>query len=98
VDEAFTVFGFVSLSLSPRSSSFRPVRHTAAIVALNIGSSLAEISSELQQDLNVTNRQLATSQKQKAVQSKIKQLEKKVKENRTRKTFISKWSEDIFNR
>ncbi|KAG0242747.1 hypothetical protein B0O80DRAFT_157373 [Mortierella sp. GBAus27b] len=84
-------------TISLSSSTFRPVRHTAATVALNLGSSLAEISNELQEDLNVTNRQLATSQKQKALPSKIKVLEKKAKESRTRKSSISKWSETIFS-
>ncbi|KAI7816531.1 hypothetical protein BC939DRAFT_468717 [Gamsiella multidivaricata] len=84
-------------TLSLSSSSYRPVRHTATTVALNVVTSLAEISSELQEELNVSNRQLATSQKQKAAQSKVKQLEKKVAENQRRKKEIRDWINEIFD-
>ncbi|KAG0252704.1 hypothetical protein BG011_006843 [Mortierella polycephala] len=83
-------------TISLSSSTFRPVRHTATVVALNIASSLAEYVAELQDELNVTNRQLATSQKQKAAQKKIKQLEKKVAEGQARKADVLKWIDEIF--
>ncbi|KAG0328296.1 hypothetical protein BGZ99_005649 [Dissophora globulifera] len=78
------------------SSIFRPIRHTATAVALNIVSSLAEMASGLQDELDVTTRQLATSQKQKAMQSKIKQLEKKVATAQSHKADLLAWKDLIF--
>lgn len=80
------------------STTFRPFRHTAAVVALNLVMSLAEFASEIQDELNVTNRQLATNQKQKATAMKIKQLEKKVTEGQARKVQVLKWIDEIFVR
>lgn len=80
------------------STTFRPFRHTAAVVALNLVTSLAEFASEIQEELNVTNRQLATNQKQKATATKIKQLEKKVAEGQARKAQVLKWIDEIFVR
>ncbi|KAF9917949.1 hypothetical protein FBU30_000451 [Linnemannia zychae] len=77
-------------------TTFRPFRHTATVVALNLVTSLAEYVSEIQDELNVTNRQLATSQKQKSTATKIKQLEKKVAEGQSRKTQALKWIDEIF--
>ncbi|KAF9983279.1 hypothetical protein BGZ75_005267 [Mortierella antarctica] len=84
-------------TISLSSSTFRPVRHTATTAALHIVTSLADIAAELQEELNVTSRQLATSQKQKATQTKIKQLEKKVAESQRRKEELGKWIDDIFD-
>ncbi|KAI8600205.1 hypothetical protein EDD21DRAFT_377786 [Dissophora ornata] len=84
-------------TVSLSSSTFRPVRHTAAAVALSIVTSLAEIASELQDELNVSSRQLATSQRQKAPQTKIKQLEKKVAEAQSCKADVFRWIDDIFD-
>ncbi|KAG0280399.1 hypothetical protein BGZ96_001569 [Linnemannia gamsii] len=83
-------------TISLSSTTFRPFRHTAAVVALNLVTSLAEIASETQEELNVTNRQLATNQKQKATATKIKQLEKKVAEGLARKAQVLKWIDEIF--
>ncbi|KAI1311320.1 hypothetical protein EDD11_003465 [Mortierella claussenii] len=84
-------------TISLSSSTFRPVRHTAATAALSIMTSLAEIASELQEELNVTNRQLSTSQKQKAAQTKIKQLERRATEARTRESSVLDWIKEIFS-
>ncbi|KAG0062370.1 hypothetical protein BGZ90_003117 [Linnemannia elongata] len=83
-------------TISLSSTTFRPFRHTAAVVALNLVTSLAEFASEIQEELNVTNRQLATNQKQKATATKIKQLEKKVAESQARKAQVLKWIDEIF--
>ncbi|KAK3826871.1 MAG: hypothetical protein JOS17DRAFT_236920 [Linnemannia elongata] len=83
-------------TISLSSTTFRPFRHTAAVVALNLVMSLAEFASEIQDELNVTNRQLATNQKQKATAMKIKQLEKKVTEGQARKVQVLKWIDEIF--
>ncbi|KAG0342704.1 hypothetical protein BG004_005605 [Podila humilis] len=77
-------------------TSFRPVRHTATTAALNIMSSLAEFSSETQNELDTTIRQLATSQKQKALPAKIKQLQKKVTGGKRRMESLMTWINDIF--
>ncbi len=74
------------------------MRHTATTAALHIVTSLADVAAELQEELNVTSRQLSTSQKQKATQTKIKQLEKKVAEGQRRKEELGKWIDDIFDR
>ncbi|KAF9947344.1 hypothetical protein BGZ70_002724 [Mortierella alpina] len=84
-------------TISLSSSTFRPVRHTATTAALHIVTSLADIAAEVQEELNVTSRQLATSQKQKATQTKLKQLEKKVTEGQRRKEELGKWIDDIFD-
>ncbi|KAF9430609.1 hypothetical protein BGZ76_000777 [Entomortierella beljakovae] len=84
-------------TISLSSTAFRPVRHTATVVALNIVSSLAELANELQEELNVTNRQLATSQKQKAAQTKIKQLQRKVSDGQSHKASVLKWISQIFD-
>ncbi|KAF9095132.1 hypothetical protein BGX23_000991 [Mortierella sp. AD031] len=83
-------------TISLSSTTFRPVRHTAAVVALNLVLSLAEFAAETQEELNVTNRQLATSQKQKSAATKIKQLEKKVAEGQARKAQVLKWIDEVF--
>ncbi|KAF9558489.1 hypothetical protein EC968_007086 [Mortierella alpina] len=84
-------------TISLSSSTFRPVRHTATTAALHIVTSLADIAAEIQEELNVTSRQLSTSQKQKATHTKIKQLEKKVAEGQRRKEELGKWIDDIFD-
>ncbi|KAF9993458.1 hypothetical protein BGZ79_001848, partial [Entomortierella chlamydospora] len=84
-------------TISLSSSTFRPVRHTATTVALNIISSLAGIATELEEELDVTNRQLATSQKQKAAQPKIKQLQKKIADGQNHKASVLKWIDEIFD-
>ncbi|KAG0027672.1 hypothetical protein BGZ81_005371 [Podila clonocystis] len=86
----------LSWTISLSSTPFRPVRHTATTTILNIVSSLAEFASEAQDELNVTNRQLATSQKQHGVEAKVKQLRKKVTEWQHRKDEILKWINEIF--
>ena len=68
------------------------------MVALNLVLSLAEFAAETQEELNVTNRQLATSQKQKSAATKLKQLEKKIAEGQTRKTQVLEWINEIFVR
>ncbi|KAG9070787.1 hypothetical protein KI688_008327 [Linnemannia hyalina] len=83
-------------TISLSSTTFRPFRHTAAVVALNLVMSLAEFASEIQEELNVTNRQLATNQRQKATATKIKQLEKKVAQGQTRKVQVLEWINEIF--
>jgi cohesin complex subunit SA-1/2 len=80
------------------SSTFRPVRHTSTLVGLNILSSLAGIASEIQDELNITSRQLATNQKDKSAQTKIRQLEKKLKEGKEREADVLKWINEIFDR
>ncbi|KAG0057519.1 hypothetical protein BGZ83_009158 [Gryganskiella cystojenkinii] len=87
----------LSWTFSLSSTTFRPVRHTSTVVGLNILSSLAEIASDIQDELNITSRQLATSQKQNAVQTKIRQLEKKLKEGKERQADVLKWSNEIFD-
>ncbi|KAG0201931.1 hypothetical protein BGX28_005396 [Mortierella sp. GBA30] len=95
-DQAF-MESILAWTISLSSSTFRPVRHTSTVVALNIVTSLAEITADVQEELNVTSRQLATSQKQKATQTKIKQLEKKVAQGQHRKEDLIKWIDDIFD-
>ncbi|KAF9431079.1 hypothetical protein BGZ94_009465 [Podila epigama] len=86
----------LSWTISLSSTPFRPVRHTATAVVLSIVSLLAEIAAEVQDELNVTNRQLATSQKQKAAQTKIKQLQKNVADCHRRKKDVLTWINEIF--
>ncbi|KAF9913147.1 hypothetical protein EC991_003606 [Linnemannia zychae] len=83
-------------TISLSSTTFRPFRHTAAVVALNLVLSLSELAAETQEELNVSNRQLSTSQRQKAAATKIKQLQKKVTEIQARKTQVLKWIDEIF--
>jgi cell shape-determining protein MreC len=80
------------------STTFRPFRHTATVVALNLVLSLSEFAAETQEELNVSNRQLSTSQRQKAAATKVKQLQKKVTEAQARKTQVLKWIDEIFVR
>jgi len=82
----------------PSSTTFRPVRHTATVVGLSIVSLLAEVASEIQDELNITSRQLATNQKQKSAQTKIRQLEKKLKEGKDRQANVLQWINEIFER
>ncbi|KAG0370714.1 hypothetical protein BGX24_001937 [Mortierella sp. AD032] len=83
-------------TISLSSTTFRPFRHTAAVVALNLVLSLSEFAAETQEELNVSNRQLSTSQRQKAAATKIKQLQKKVAEGQARKAQVLKWIDEIF--
>ncbi|KAF9119033.1 hypothetical protein BGW39_000659 [Mortierella sp. 14UC] len=83
-------------TISLSSTTFRPFRHTATAVALNLVLSLSEFAAETQEELNVSNRQLSTSQRQKAAATKIKQLQKKVAEAQARKAQVLKWIDEIF--
>ncbi|KAG0281591.1 hypothetical protein BGZ95_001943 [Linnemannia exigua] len=83
-------------TISLSSTTFRPFRHTATVVALNLVLSLSEFAAETQEELNVSNRQLSTSQRQKAAVTKVKQLQKKVAEGQARKAQLLKWIDEIF--
>ncbi|KAF8966013.1 hypothetical protein BGZ46_000453 [Entomortierella lignicola] len=83
-------------TISLSSSTFRPVRHTATTVALNIITSLAEIDTAVKEDLDLKGRQLKTSQKQKSAQV-TKQLQKEITKGKNHEESVLKWIKEIFS-
>ncbi|KAF9189171.1 hypothetical protein BGZ49_003862, partial [Haplosporangium sp. Z 27] len=83
-------------TISLSSSTFRPVRHTATTVALNIITALAEIDTAVKEDLDLKGRQLKTSQKQKSAQV-TKQLQKEITKGKSHEESVLKWIKEIFS-
>ncbi|KAF9975038.1 hypothetical protein BGZ73_001445 [Actinomortierella ambigua] len=83
-------------TISLSSTTFRPFRHTASVVALHMATCLVEIAAELVNDLNTASRQLAAAQKNKASTAKAGQLRKTVNDAQKHRMMILKWIDDIF--
>ncbi|KAF9162211.1 hypothetical protein DFQ26_003750 [Actinomortierella ambigua] len=84
-------------TISLSSTTFRPFRHTASVVALHVATCLVEMAAELEDDLNTSSRQLAAAQKSKGSSTiKVGQLRKAVNGAQAHKKMTLKWIEDIF--
>ncbi|KAJ1957689.1 cohesin complex subunit, partial [Dispira parvispora] len=90
------------------SSSFRPFRYTATLVALKVISVLCELHQTLQTNLSTSHRQLQSEQKKRrrssatsGSQDRMRQLEENVQTFTQQKTELEqqldKWFELIFN-
>ncbi|ORX93238.1 hypothetical protein K493DRAFT_338370 [Basidiobolus meristosporus CBS 931.73] len=80
------------------SSLFRPFRHTAAIVALNIVTSLCNVCQNIQDELNTANRQLATEQKKRRTKNdRESQLSSKADELHNKKITLESYLTDFFD-
>ncbi|KAK9701553.1 cohesin complex subunit [Basidiobolus ranarum] len=80
------------------SSLFRPFRHTAAIIALNLVTSLCNVCQNIQDELNVANRQLATEQKKRRTKNdRESQLATKTDELHNKKITLESYLTDFFD-
>ncbi|ORX41194.1 STAG domain-domain-containing protein [Kockovaella imperatae] len=86
---------------SMSSSPLRPIRHTSTYITLKMISALAEVASEISQDLSVKQRQrdveVQKGGKGPAALKRVKTLEEKVNEAGTKKAALDAALNDSFD-
>lgn len=80
------------------SSTLRPFRHTATVIALTIGNTLCIVAAEIADNTAKTMRQKEGEQKKKSVnKERVKALEAKIAEGERRRTQVLASLKDLFD-
>ena len=80
------------------SSSLRPFRHTATVIALTIGNTLCTVAADIADNAAKTLRQKEGEQKKKSVnKERVKALEAKVAEGERRRTQVLDSMKDLLD-
>ena len=80
------------------SMAVRPLRHTATVIALSMGSAICNIMKEIVDSMATTMRQKEGEQRRKSInKGRIADFQAKIDENEKRKELAEGWLKDIFD-